>query len=111
MGEVVSDAGIVSAEEHARLLANYAALEDQFVAASEVLSAIGRSAGDADTVLSTIVESARRLCRSDAAHVYLNEGGVYRLIKAVGLSKESIAFIADHPMPLNRDTLIGRVGL
>jgi GAF domain-containing protein len=111
MGEVVSTADTVSAEEHARLLTNHAALNDQFIAASEVLSAIGRSAGDADTVLSTIVESARRLCRSDAAHVYLNEGGVYRLIKAVGLSDESIAFIADHPMPINRATLIGRVGL
>jgi signal transduction histidine kinase/ActR/RegA family two-component response regulator len=111
MGDVVSSARSVSAEEHERLLANHAALSDQFRAANEVLSAIGRSAGDADTVLTTIVESARRLCRSDAAHIYLNEGGVYRLIKAVGLTEESIAYIADHPMPIDRDTLIGRVGL
>ena len=76
-----------------------------------MLSAVGRSAGDADTVLTSIVESARRLCRSDAAHLYLLEDGVYRLIKAVGLSNESIAYIAEHPMPMDRDTLIGRVGL
>ena len=76
-----------------------------------MLVALGRSAGDPDTVLTTIVESARRLCRSQAAHLYLLEDGVYRLIKAVGLSEESIAYIAEHPMPMDRDTLIGRVGL
>jgi signal transduction histidine kinase len=76
-----------------------------------VLSAVGRSAGDVDTVLTTIVKSACRLCRSDAAHLYLLEDGVYRLIKTVGLSEESIAYIAEHPMPMDRDTLIGRVGL
>jgi signal transduction histidine kinase/ActR/RegA family two-component response regulator len=111
MGEVVSRTGTVTVEEHERLLADFAALSDQFVATNEVLAALGRSAGDPDTVLSTIVRSARRLCRSDAAHVYLNDGGVYRLITAVGLSQESIAYIAEHPMPINRDTLIGRVGL
>ena len=51
---------------------------------------MGRSAGDPDAVLTTIVESARRLCRSQAAHLYLLEDGVYRLIKSVGLSEESI---------------------
>ena len=98
-------------DQYEGLRRSYAALQDQFDAANEVLSAVGRSAGDADTVLTSIVESARRLCRSDAAHLYLLEDGVYRLIKAVGLSDESIAYIAEHPMPMDRDTLIGRVGL
>jgi transcriptional regulator with GAF, ATPase, and Fis domain len=103
--------GTVSADEYERLRRSYAALQDQFDAANEVLSAVGRSAGSADTVLTTIVESACRLCRSDAAHLYLLDDGVYRLIKAVGVSEESIAYIAEHPMPMDRDTLIGRVGL
>jgi hypothetical protein len=103
--------GTVSAEEHERLRRSRAALQDQFDAASEVLAAVGRSAGDSDTVLTTIVESACRLCRSDAAHLYLLEDGVYQLIKAVGLSDETIAYIAEHPMPMDRETLIGRVGL
>ena len=101
----------VSVEEHERLRRDFAALQEQFEAADEVLSAMGRSAGDPDAVLTTIVESARRLCRSQAAHLYLLEDGVYRLIKSTGLSEESIRFIAEHPMPLDRDTLIGRVGL
>lgn len=111
MVEPIVAAGTVRADEYERLRRSYAALQDQFDAANEVLSAVGRSAGDVDTVLTTIVESACRLCRSDAAHLYLLENGVYRLIKTVGLSEESIAYIAEHPMPMDRDTLIGRVGL
>jgi signal transduction histidine kinase/ActR/RegA family two-component response regulator len=111
MVEQASAAGTVGVAEHKRLEQSYAALNDQFEAANEVLVALGRSAGDPDTVLTTIVESARRLCQSQAAHLYLLEDGVYRLIKAVGLSKESAAYITEHPMPMDRDTLIGRVGL
>ena len=101
----------VSVEEHRALQADHAVLSDRFAAVNEVLSAIGRSAGDADTVLTAIVASARRLCGADAAHVYLNDGGVYRLIAGTGLSEESKRYIAEHPMPIDRDTLIGRVGL
>jgi signal transduction histidine kinase/ActR/RegA family two-component response regulator len=103
--------GTVSAEEHERLRRSHTALQDQLDAANEVLGAVGRSSGDPEAVLSTIVESARRLCRPDAVHLYTIEHGVYQLIKAVGVSAETIAYIAEHPMPMNRDTLIGRVGL
>jgi signal transduction histidine kinase/CheY-like chemotaxis protein len=113
MGEGVgpTPAGSVGAEEHERLERDFAALADQFEAANEVLSAMGRSAGDPDTVLTTIVESARRLCRSQAAHLYLLENRVFRVIKAVGLSEESIRIITENPHPLDRRTLVGRVAL
>ena len=88
--EAPTPSGAVDAQEHARVLSNYAALTDQFAAANEVLSALGRAAGDPDAVLTTVVESARRLCRSDAAHLYVLEEGVYRLIKSVGVSDESV---------------------
>ena len=101
----------VSAAEHERLRRRFAALTEQFEAANEVLSAVGRSAGDPETVLTTIVESARRLCRSQAAQLYLLDDGVYNLIKAVGMTEASIVYIAEHPIPLNRESLIGRVGL
>ncbi len=111
MLEQAPDIGSVEVAEREQLQQSHAALSDQFEAANEVLVALGRSAGDPDTVLTTVVESARRLCQSQAAHLYLLEDGVYRLIKAVGLSQESVAYIAEHPMPMDRDTLIGRVGL
>jgi signal transduction histidine kinase/ActR/RegA family two-component response regulator len=100
-----------SAAELERLRRDHAALEEQFEATSEVLAALGRSAADPGAVLTTIVESACRLCRSQAAHLYVFEGGVYRLIKAVGVTDETIRYMAEHPMPMDRQTLIGRVGL
>ena len=101
----------VSREEHERVRRDLTALQDQFEAAGEVLAAMGRSASDPDNVLTTIVESARRLCRSDAAHLYLLQVGRYRLIQSSGLSEETIEFINEHPQPLVRETLLGRVGL
>jgi signal transduction histidine kinase/CheY-like chemotaxis protein len=88
-----------------------AALTDQFAAASEVLAAVGRSAGDPDQVLTTIVESACRLCSSQAAHLYLLENGYYHLSKAVGSSEETLRYLIDHPAPVDRGTLVGRVGI
>jgi signal transduction histidine kinase/ActR/RegA family two-component response regulator len=113
MGEATPrhERGTVSAEEHELLRRDLDALREQFEAADEVLSALGRSATDPQGVLTAIVESARRLCRSDAAHLYRLQNGVYELIMSSGLSRESIAFMDEHPMPLDRDTLIGRVGL
>jgi signal transduction histidine kinase/CheY-like chemotaxis protein len=107
----VTTSGAVDAAEHRRVLNEHAALSDQFAAANEVLSALGRSAGDPDAVLTTVVESARRLCRAPAAILYVLEDGVFRLVKAVGLSEEAMRYIAEHPMPLDRGTLIGRVSL
>ena len=111
MVERATSARTVSAEDYEQLERNFAALNDQFEAANEVLSAIGRSAGDADTVLTTIVESARRLCRSEAALLYVLDHGVYRVIKTVGLSDGFTNYLATHPIPLDRRTLVGRVGL
>src|SRR4051794_1463052 len=93
------DPAPVSVEDHERLLQDVAALREQFEAADEVLSAMGRSATDPDTVLSTIVASARRLCRSDAAHLYLLHEGVYQLNQTIGISEDAISYIAEHPLP------------
>jgi signal transduction histidine kinase/CheY-like chemotaxis protein len=98
-------------QERQRLQGQLAALTDQFAAANEVLSAVGRSAGDPDKVLTTVVESVRRLCRSQAAQLYVLEGGHYRLIKVVGMSDEAIRYLAEHPIPVDRATMVGRVGL
>ncbi len=111
MVDPVVTTGTVSAEEHERLRRSHTALQDQLDSANEVLGAVGRSGADPEAVLSTIVASARRLCRSDAVHLYTIEHGVFQLIKTLGLSDATIAYIAEHPMPMNRDTLIGRVGL
>jgi signal transduction histidine kinase/CheY-like chemotaxis protein len=62
-------------------------------------------------VLQTILDSVRRLCRSDAALLYFLEDGVYRLTRTVGVSEQSVTYLTDHPLSLDRRTLSGRVGL
>ncbi|MEO7270214.1 MAG: response regulator [Knoellia sp.] len=85
---------------------------EQLAATSEILAILAASPGAPNEVFGAIVDSARRLCRSDAASLYLlDDDRIYHLSKAVGLSDTSIAYMADHPMPLDRDTLAGRVGL
>jgi signal transduction histidine kinase/ActR/RegA family two-component response regulator len=90
------------------------ALEDareQLAATSEILTALGRSGSDPEAVLGTIVDSARQLCHADQAQIYLVDGDRYRLARSSGLSDEVRAFIDQHPLVLDRASLVGRVGL
>ncbi|KQY47763.1 GAF domain-containing protein [Cellulomonas sp. Root137] len=81
---------------------------DQFTAANAVLTALGRSAVDPDAVLNTIVDSARRLCRADAAQVYLIDGDSFTLASSVGVTDELRRYLATHPIRVDRDTMVGR---
>jgi signal transduction histidine kinase/ActR/RegA family two-component response regulator len=76
---------------------------------NEVLLALGRSASDPDAALDSIVEIARRLCRSDAAQVYLVDGDYFALSSWVGVPDALVAHIADHPFRIDRASLLGRV--
>jgi GAF domain-containing protein len=100
-----------SAEDHSRLLRDYADATEQFRATNEVLTALGRSTSDPDAVLDTVVESARRLCRGHTAAIYLIEGGTFRLASSVGLSQEFVRTVTDFPMEVNRGTVIGRAAV
>jgi len=81
---------------------------DQFTAANAVLTALGRSAMDPDAVLDTIVDSARRLCRAQAAQVFLIDGDSFRLASSVGVTDELRSHLEAHPIRVDRDTMVGR---
>lgn len=98
-------------DERAQLRRDLLEVSDQLAATTEVLTALGRSASDRDSVLSTIVESAARLCHSQAAQLYLVDGETFQLAQSVGLDEEYLAYLAEHPLLLDRGALIGRVGL
>jgi putative methionine-R-sulfoxide reductase with GAF domain len=100
-----------SAEDHSRLLRDYADATEQFRATNEVLIALGRSTSDPDAVLDTVVESARRLCRGHTAAIYLIESGTFRLASSVGLSQEFVRTVTDFPMEVNRGTVLGRAAV
>jgi signal transduction histidine kinase/ActR/RegA family two-component response regulator len=84
---------------------------EQLRATGEIIFAIGRSASDLEAVLSTVVESARRLCQADTAQIYLLEDGAFRVAVATGVTADYRDYMAHHPIVADRATLAGRVTL
>ena len=74
----------VDEERFRRLERDHSDASEQLAAMSEVLTALGRSSSDPDVVLESVVESARRLCRCDAAAAYLVDGDHFALATSVG---------------------------
>ena len=101
---------LVSADEFERLQRDYDDASEKFAATNQVLAALGRSS-DPDTVLDTVVASARRLCRCHAVQIYLLEGEQFVLASSVGLPPQYLDYLSEHPMRLDRGTLVGRVTL
>ena len=94
-----------------RLQRDYTDATEQLAAMNEVLTALGRSSSDPDAVLDSVVESARRLCRCEAAAAYLIDGDHFALTTSVGFSSEFVSRIGEHPFRIDRATLLGRVTL
>jgi signal transduction histidine kinase/ActR/RegA family two-component response regulator len=104
--EGISDAG------YERLERDYASLQEQFAATSEILTALGRAGADPSVILDTIVERVRPLCDADVSQLYLIDDGVFRLSRISGAAPpEFIERVDQHPLELSRDSLLGRVAL
>jgi signal transduction histidine kinase/ActR/RegA family two-component response regulator/putative methionine-R-sulfoxide reductase with GAF domain len=86
-------------------------LTEQLDAVTEVLAAVGRHAADPEQVLTSLVETASSLCEADACTLYLFEGEYFRVATTAGMTPEFIAYNDAHPMPMDRNTLTGRVAL
>jgi signal transduction histidine kinase/ActR/RegA family two-component response regulator len=84
---------------------------EHLAATSEVLAVVGRSGSDLEAILGAVVDSARQLCRADAALIYLLDGDVFRVARTSGVPSEVSAYITAHPFGLGPGTLSGRVGL
>jgi len=94
-----------------RLQADLDEARQQLEATTEVLTTVARSPADSRGVLASLVETARRLIRAEIAQIHLIEGDWYRLASSSGLSEEYLDFVRHHPIAMDRQTLIGRVGL
>ena len=82
----------------------------QQTATADVLKVISRSAFDLDSVLSTLVTSAARLCGAERGLIFLREGNLYRMASNFGFSPELEAFARANPLPADGTSTTARAG-
>ena len=84
----------------------------------EALAAVGRVLGavtgagfELQPILDRISAEAAALCQAEMGFVFLRDGDLFRFVAATGSTPEHWAFERDHPDPIDRKSVVGRVAL
>ncbi len=80
-------------------------------AVGRVLGEIGGSGFELQPVLDRISEEAARLCRADQAFLFLRDGDMFHFAAAWGGLPEHWVHEREHPNPIDRESIVGRVAL
>ena len=84
---------------------------EQWAATTEVLKVISHSTFDLQSVLTSLLRSAGRLCLAENVQIFLRDGEVYRLAADNGFSPEYQQYAREHPIRPGRNTLVARTAL
>jgi GAF domain-containing protein len=80
----------------------------QQAATADVLKVISRSAFDLDSVLTTLVESAARLCEAERGMIFLRQAGQLHMRANFGFSPDLEAFARTHPFSVDGGSTTAR---
>jgi signal transduction histidine kinase/DNA-binding response OmpR family regulator len=100
-----------SVADLARMQARLTETQEHLAATSEILTVLGASRTGETDVFDAVVLRARRLCRADAAVIYIVHDDHAKMANSVGLPAAYREFATEMPVPRNRTSLIGRVSL
>jgi GAF domain-containing protein len=105
--ETFADQAVI-AIENTRLLSELRESLTQQTATADALKVISRSTFDLQTVLSTLVESAARLCDADQGTITRQIDGTFYRAAAYGHSPEFSEYLRQLPVELERSSATGR---
>jgi class 3 adenylate cyclase/putative methionine-R-sulfoxide reductase with GAF domain len=80
-------------------------------ATNEVLRLISTSSFDLETVFSSVIATATRLCRAEHGRIYLLENNLFRAVAFVGQANELTSEVPRQPEGIDRGSAIGRAAL